>query len=270
MKKQKINLLSFLFAVAVCSALTVSAYAAPAPNLRVTLQGPSTAAVYSPYQYTATVKNIGNASAANVKVIIDLPETDTSPNKYILGTLSGFNTTHCQVITRKLHCMQTGNLNNNQQRVYTFNFELPISTKTLTLKATGTTTSTNEVNPLNNFESVTPALSYATNALTSANVLVSMCSGTGLTSFFECALFPSSQQHVMFSLNADTTVTYAGDIVGQWDQAQGNSTLHMSLNDGSATAEFNGFARSTTCFEGLTTFIPSYNGYVAPYKVCVQ
>jgi len=266
MKKQKTIVLSFLI-TALCA---VSAYAAPAPNLRVTLQGPSTAAVYSPYQYTATVKNIGNGAAANVKVTIDLPETDTSPNKYILGTLSGFNTQYCQVVTRKLVCTQSGNLGNNQQRVYTFNFELPISTKTLSIKATGTTTTPNEVDPLNNSQTLTPALSYATNHLISADVLISMCSGTGLTSFFECALFPSSQQHVMFSLNSDLTVTYSGDIVGQWDQTQGDSRLHMILNDGSTYAEFNGFARSTTCFEGLTTFTPGYGGYVAPYKVCVQ
>lgn len=266
MKKQKTIVLSFLI-TALCA---VSAYAAHNPNLRVTLQGPSTAAVYSPYQYTATVKNIGNAAAANVKVTIDLPETDTSPNKYILGTLSGFNTSFCQVVTRKLVCTQSGNLGNNQQRVYTFNFELPISTKTLSIKATGTTTSANEVDPLNNSQTLTPALSYATNHLTSADVLVSMCTGTGLTSFFECALFPSSQQHVLFTLNADTTVTYSGQMVGWWDQTQGDSTLHMILNDGSTTAEFSGFARSTTCFEGLTTFDPNPGGWVAPYKVCVQ
>lgn len=267
MKKQKITLLSFLIA-ALCA---VSAYAAPAPNLRVTLQGPSTAAVYSPYQYTATVKNIGNANAANVKVIIDLPETDTSPTKYILGTLSGFNTQYCQVVTRKLQCTQTGNLGNNQQRVYTFNFELPISTKTLTLKATGTTTTANEVDQLNNSQSVTPALSYGSISIPQAgtNVLITSCTGHGLTSFFECELFPSSQQSHIFTLNADTSVTVYGQNVGTWDQPN-NSQLHLYMFDGGTVVEHNGFARNGTCFEGMTTFDPNPGNYIAPYKVCVQ
>jgi uncharacterized repeat protein (TIGR01451 family) len=265
MKKQKTIVLSFLI-TALC---TVSAYAAQNPNLRVTLQGPSAAAVYSPYQYTATVKNIGNGPAANVKVTIDLPETDTSPTKYILGTLSGFNAAYCQVVTRKLVCSQSGNLGNNQQRVYTFNFELPISTKTLSIKATGTTTSTNEIDPLNNWQTVTPGLSYGSIPLISANVLISMCTGRGLTSFFECELFPSSQQSHIFSLNQDMSVSVYGDVVGTWDQPSA-SQLHLYMVDGGTVIEHNGFARNGTCFEGMTTFDPNPGGYISPYKICVQ
>ena len=267
MKKQKSIVLSFLI-TALCA---VSAYAAQNPNLRVTLQGPATAAVYSPYQYTATVKNIGNGAAANVKVTIDLPETDTSPSKYILGTLSGFNAAYCQVVTRKLVCTQSGNLGNNQQRVYTFNFELPISTKTLSIKATGTTTTPNEVDPLNNTQTVTPALSYGsiTIPVTGTDVLISMCTGRGLTSFFECEIFPSSQQSHIFTLHPDMSVSVYGDVVGTWDQPSA-SRLHLYMVSGGQVIEHNGFAKNGTCFEGMTTFTPNPGGYISPYKICVQ
>jgi len=69
------------------------------------------------------------------------------------------------------------------------------------------------------------------------------------------------------------TLPYPG-YFGQWDQVQTtqspNQQLHFTISDGSGfTAEFNGFATTNTCFEGLTTFIPQSN-YVSPYKVCVQ
>jgi uncharacterized repeat protein (TIGR01451 family) len=266
MKKQKTIVLSFLI-TALCA---VSAYAAQNPNLRVTLQGPSTAAVYSPYQYTVTVKNIGNAPAANVKIVVDLPETDTSPTKYILGTLTGIQT-GCVVVTRKLQCTSTIPLNSNQQRAYTFNFELPISTKILSVKATGTTTTANEVDPLNNSQTVTQALSYGsiTIPVTGTDVLISMCTGRGLTSFFECEIFPSSQQHHIFTLHPDMSVSVYGDVVGTWDQPSA-SRLHLYMVNGGTVIEHNGFARNGTCFEGMTTFTPNPGGYISPYKICVQ
>jgi hypothetical protein len=203
-------------------------------------------------------------------VIVDLPETDTSPTKYILGTVSGLGV-GCQIATRKVQCMTPGNLGNNQQRVYTFNLALPVSSKVLTLRATGSTTTPNEVDPLNNTASMTPVFNYPANPLTSANVLISMCTGRNLSSFFECELYQSSQQHHIFTLNPDTTVEVYGQIVGNWDQTAGTNRLHMLMNDGYGTVvEFEGYAANTTCFEGKTTFTPSPSGHMAIYRACVQ
>lgn len=267
--KKNITLLSFVLVL--IAAATASASAAPKPNLRVTMTGPNTIAPYSPYQYSVTVKNIGNAPAANVKVIVDLPETDTSPQKFILGTLSGFNPTNCQVITRKLHCTTSGNLGNNQQRVYTFNLALPVSSKVLQLRATGSTTTPNEQDALNNTATKTPAFNYPALPFAGGNVLISSCTGTNLSSFFECELFPSSQQHHIFTLHPDTSVEVYGQFVGNWDQNAGTNRLHMLMNDGMGTiVDFDGYASNGTCFEGKTTFTPNPGGYMAIYKVCVQ
>jgi uncharacterized repeat protein (TIGR01451 family) len=260
--------LSFLLAVFIFGAGTV--LATQAPDLRVMpWQGPASAMVNSPYQYTVNVKNIGNRPASNVKVVVDLPLTDTSPNKHILGKLTGINANDCQVISNKLHCnMYT--LNNNQTKFFTFNFELPVSTKTLTFKATASTTTSGD--PLgNNVLSHTPALSYGTRAITSSvDVLVSHCTGQGLTSYYECELYPSSIASFTATLSIDTFIYVTGyGSLGNWDQNISNQRLHMLLSDGYSTADFNGFSTGGNCFEGMTTFLP-VSPYVSLYKVCIQ
>ncbi len=251
------------------SAAKISAAPSP-PNLRVLLTGPVSAQVGSPYLYTVNVRNIGGSTASNVSVIVDLPETNTSPQKYVLGTLSGIDS-RCQLVARKLNC-QLGSITRSgttQTKIFTFNLALPVTTQTVEIKATASTTTPNETNALNNVASFFPTPAYATNQLTSANVLITSCTGRGLTSFFECELFPSSQQSNLFSLNSDMTVTYNGDFVGNWDQFASNQQLHLSLSDGSSGADFNGFATTNTCFEGITTFTPT-SVYNSAYKVCVQ
>lgn len=262
---------SFLAIFLAAGALDASALPPAPPNIQVQIQGPATAFARSPYQYTVTVRNIGGSTAGGVIVYVDFPQTDTSPQQYILGTVSGIQS-GCQIVSRRLKCT-LGNISHSgpgQTKQFTFNFAYPVSTKTLEVKATGSSTSANEANPANNVASVFPVVGYATNQLTSANVLVSMCTGQNLTSFFECELFPGSQQFITLSLNADTTVTYDGQNVGNWNQFGSYQELHMTLNDGGGSvADFSGFAVNNTCFEGLTTFTPA-SPYVSPYKVCVQ
>lgn len=248
--------------------------APPAPNLSVLpWQGPTTAMVNTPYQYKVRVKNIGNQMAQSVRVVVDLPLTDTSPTRHILGKITGIQT-GCSIVSRKLQC-DLGNLSQNQTKFFTFNFELPVSSKTLTFKATASTTSTNEVDGNNNWLDYTPAINYPTNQITSANVLVSLCTGTTLTSHFECELFPSSIQTFTMRLEQGGTITNLPDqsYTGSWDQNQTTQTafqqLHFTISDGFNGAEFNGFASGSNCFEGITNFIPTSN-YLSPYKVCIQ
>ena len=267
--KKNFIVLSFLVAFFGFGFETASALPPQPPDIRVQIQGPATAYARSPYQYTVNVKNIGGSTANGVTVYVDFPQTNTSPQQYILGTVSGIQS-GCQIVSRRLQC-SLGSITHSgpgQTKQFTFNFAYPVSTKTLEVKATGTSTSTNEANPANNVASVFPAIGYATNQLTSANVLVSMCTGQNLTSFFECELFSGSQQFVTLALNSDTTISYQGQYVGNWFQGT-NQQLKMTLNDGGSTANFNGFAVNNTCFEGLTTFTPA-SPYVSPYKVCVQ
>lgn len=262
--------LSFLFIVFVCGLGTAFALPPQPPNLRVLMNGPTSAQVSSPYVYTVEVKNIGGSTASNVSVVVDLPETNTSPQKYILGNVSGLDS-RCQIVSRKINC-SLGNITKsgpNQTKVFTFTYAFPITTQTIQLKATASTTTNPETNAQNNTFSLYPTPAYVTNQLTSASVLVTMCTGRGLTSFFECELFPSSQQSHVFDLNSNMTVTYQGQYIGTWDQFASTQQLHLSLTSGASGADFNGFARNNTCFEGITTFTP-ISDYNSAYRVCIQ
>lgn len=250
-----------------------SAAAQPPPDLDVQQwAGSQTPMVESPYVYTMSVKNVGNQAAKNVKLTASFPLTATSPQQFILGKLSGFPST-CSIIANKLVC-NVGELKKNQTRAFSFTYEFQVATIAQAFTATATTTSTNEANPANNSRVLTPTLRYPDNVVSSGTYLVTLCSGTALTSFYECELYPSSQQAFAMELNLGGTITIPGEplYTGFWDQNSQplNKTLHFTLNGGSGTeAEFNGFAVSSTCFEGITTF-PNGSGYNAAYRVCEQ
>lgn len=266
-----ISVLSFLFVFAVlaASALTVQA----APNLRVqNWQGAAQPYVESPYQYTTRVGNIGNSNADNVRVSIELPLTNTSPSKHILGKLSGIQS-GCQVVANKLEC-NLGTVIPGDTRYISFNFEFQVSTTTPTLVSTASTTTPGEQNANNNSKSQVISPRYRVNQITSGDYLVTSCAGTSLTSFYECELYPSSQQSFVMTLNANNTISIpiAPSYTGMWDQLAlpTNRTLHFTISNGSIVeAEFNGFATNSTCFEGITTF-PNSPNYNAAYQVCEQ
>ena len=272
---KNIFVLSFLFVVTAFSA--ASAFAAPpAPNLSVLpWQGSATPIVESPYQYTVRVQNIGNQTAQGVVVTVEFPLTNTSPTRYILGKLSGVSATQgtCSTATNKIVC-SIGSIGNNQTRSVTFTFEFQVSATAPTLKATATTTSSNEINLANNTLSTTPLLRYPNNVVTGGSYLVTSCTGRGMTSFYECEMTPGSTQSFLADLipGGSLTIPAAPGYFGFWDQygQPFNQTLHLKLDDGGGTtAEFNGFAVSGSCFEGLTTF-PGQTTYNAAYRVCEQ
>lgn len=249
----------------------------PAPNLSVlTWLGSSTPLVESPYQYTTRVKNIGNQTAQSVTITVELPLTATSPTRHILGKLTGVQASSgtCSIVSNKIVC-NVGNIGNNQTRQVGFTFEFQVATTAPTLKTTATTLSGNEQNPANNTLSFTPAVRYPNNVITGGRYLVTSCSGTGLTSFYECELYPSSQQSFEMDLvlpGNTISIPIAPTYTGMWDQNSLplDKTLHFTIDGGSGTeAEFNGFATSSTCFEGITTF-PQSSTYNAAYRVCEQ
>ena len=240
----------------------------PGADLDVSIQGPSTANVNSAYIYTVNVGNIGNRDASGVQVTVEFPLTNTSPQVYILGKVTGIDANKCSIVSRKLVC-NLNTIRKNRNGSFTFSFEYPVSTKPLQIKATATTTSSNERNPNNNLATITPTVGYATNQITSLSVTASHCTGQNLTSYFECELFPSSIQSFAMDLNLGGTISlqYPG-YYGAWDQNISPQQLHFTISDGSGVvAEFNGFASSQNCFEGITTFPQSPN-YISPYKVC--
>lgn len=256
-----------LLSVLVCLILATGTVfgSSNSPDLSVDFRGQNSPFVYSPYTYRVRVDNIGTAKAFNVNLVVDLPLTDTSPSQDILGKLSGVDS-KCQVVSNRLEC-DLRNIKPGKGKTVRFNFEFPVSTKTLEMKATASTA--NDSNPANNEDTKTPNFRYPNNVISSGTILNSHCTGQNLTSYFECELFPSSlsSHSVILEGNGMITFTQPG-YSGTWYQPT-SKQLHFEYSDGTNTvAEFNGFATSATCFEGLTTF-PNSN-YVSPYKVCIQ
>lgn len=245
---------------------TVSAAVAEA-DLAVDFRGQNSPFVYSPYTYSVRVDNFGRRNADNVTVTIDLPLTDTSPSQHILGNLSGIDSS-CQSVSKKLVC-NLGSIRKNKGKTVSFDFEFPVSTKNLELKATAATSS-NESNTANNVITKTPNFRYVSNSFSSAVILNSHCTGQNLTAYFECALFPSSIQSHSVTLESNGTITFGQPgYSGSWYQPNPNE-LHFEYTDGTNTVlEFNGYATSASCFEGLSTF-PNNTSWVSPYKVCIQ
>lgn len=257
--------LTFAFGVGLTPTI---ASAQPRADLEVMpWQAPSSPMANSPYQYRVTVRNVGNKKATGVKLVVDMPLTDTSPTRHILGKLTNFGS--CQKVSNKLQC-NLPDLNSNQSAFINFTFELPVSTKTLSFNATASMTGTPaETITNNNSRLHTPVIAHGTNQITDGDIVVSMCTGRGLSSYFECELFPGSIQSFDATLNGDGTIMMDNYQIGTWDQNISPKRLHMNLTDGSMFADFNGFSTGTNCFEGMTIFTPA-SPYSSPYKVCLQ
>ena len=262
--------LSFLFLATTFGSLVTMAAPPPAPNLEVRpWQGNATPLVESPYQYTVSVKNIGNQAANGVVATVEFPLTNTSPNKYILGKLTAVSAPSgsCLTAGNKIVC-NIGNLTANQTKTVTFIFEFQVATTVPTLKATATTISTNEINAANNTLSFTPTLTYPDHIMGQGTYRVSSCTGRGLTSFYECEISSGSIQSLLsldFNLGGTVVVTGNPSYMGYWDQnTLPNKSLHFTID---GELEFNGFAVSGNCFKGITTF-PGNITYNSAYRVC--
>lgn len=246
------------------------AYAAPAPtaDLQAQLTGPSSVNISTPTVYTATVKNLGRSTATNVKMVIELPLTNTSPQVYILGDVTGLNS-KCQIIANEISC-NMGTLGKGKSVSVTYTYKAPVSTKSLTMTNV-VSSSVQDNNSANNESSFTPNLAYPSRPIVSANINNSHCTGTDLTSYFECLLFPSSLSSHDVTFNADFTITLSEPgYTGIWSQPS-LEQLHFEYFQGvDKVAEFNGFAiNGANCFDGMTTFLP-VSQYASPYRVCIQ
>lgn len=244
------------------------ALAAPTADLSVQITAPSTVAISTATTYTVTVKNLGPSTATNIQSVVTLPITATSPQVYILGTASSTDT-RCSFVNRQLRCT-LGTLKKGKQTAFTYSYTAPVSTNALTMTAT---VSSDLADPVagNSQHSLTPNLVYPSRALTTANIRNSHCTGTNLSSYFECALFPSSISTHDVTFNGDQTITFTEPgYTGNWSQNAAKTSLFFEYFDGAAkAAEFNGWAiNGSNCFDGMTTFFPA-STYVSPYHVCV-
>jgi hypothetical protein len=244
-----------------------------AADLRVTMPTPAAQYAGDASELEVVVANIGNKSAASVVLTVTLPTTHTTPN-HPAGPLSNVDS-RCTRVGTNLSCA-LGTINKNTSKTVSFDIALPVATETFSISSSASTPSAENTLANNTAAAAPPQLYYAI-PIVSGDIGVELCTGTGLTSFYACTLFPSS----LSGFDAELTAT--GEIVfddtaygGQWSQTPPGSSvtdpryLSLSLTElGTEVATFEGWGADDLagCFEGVTTFPGST--YVAPYRVCI-
>lgn len=247
-----------------------------AADVRVTIPAPAATHVYDPVAYGIQVANIGNKTASAVAVDITLPRTHTSPGVHVMGQLSGIDP-RCSQSGTHLLC-SLGNLARNTSTTVAFQIALPEADEVLSISAVASSSS-NENSLANNSAGNTPSLLHYDIPLTGGELMTAEhCTGTSLTSYYECTLFPSSISSFDFELVVGGTVEIDSepDFGGTWSQtppgAQQSDPEYLALEftyAGDVVAEFEGWGSNDApeCFEGMTTFPGS--SYVSPYRVCL-
>ena len=262
---------SFVLSLVASLSLTLAAGAAEAtPDLAVTVSQPAVAYVYQPVRYTVTVANVGSPRSAASTLRIELPETNTSPTVHLLGTL-GAMTAGCTRAGTTVTC-PVPRINAGRSAVFTFDLEIPETSAPVSFDAAVTPGGPDSASANNRRTHVANLRNYSyviapTSPLTVAN---RHCTGQGLTSFFECELYPSSlsDHDVLFHPGGAITIPIAGpDYAGTWSQPTPDSLVFQYTENGTPVANFVGYGVGGRCFEGVTTFPDSV--YVSPYEVCL-
>ena len=249
------------------------ALAASVADLGVSITPPAGAHVYENGTYTVNVANSGNRNASSVVLTIQLPQTHTSPQVYIMGTLGTYSNT-CTRTGSLLTC-NLGTINRGTSKNVTFDIAFPYSSAALEvqLHASTTTTETNLAN--NDLTHTATPLTYAVPVIPPVYAVNSHCTGTGLTSYFECELFPSSISAFDSVLETDGSVTIIGagpELSGDWTLNPvgypPNTLLIEYFDTGLPAGTLVARGVDNDCYEGPMTFPGS--SYVAIYEVCLQ
>ncbi len=265
--------LPFATAFATALALTLAAGAAHAtPDLAVVVSQPSgTSYVYSSVRYTVTVRNVGSPKNALATLRIDLPDTNTSPQVYPLGTV-GAMAPGCTRSGLRITC-PVPRLNPGQAVQLYFDMNIPEVWQPVSFTA-AVQPGGADSQSYNNSQTYVPVLANHPHAIAlTAPVTVTNdhCTGTNLQSYYECTLFPSSisQHSVQFHPDGTITIPDAGPTYGgTWSQPTPDSLVFQYTDGGSPIANFEGYGVGNRCFEGLTTFVPA-STYSSPYRVCL-
>lgn len=266
------SLLALAAAVLCTGALTSSpALAASRPDLVVSISPPSGEHVYETALYNFTVANIGNKNASNVVLTIQLPETNTSPTVHVMGTLGTYDS-RCTRSAAVLTCALGTILKFTGSTTVGVNIALPYSSAPLVFDASATTTTLPENNLANNSDSeVANPLPYDTEVIPPIYAVNRHCTGTNLTSFFECELYPSSISSFDSVFETDGTITVVGgppDTYGEWTQVDTDNVLIEYFDTDGLIGTLNAFGVGGDCYEGPMNFPGS--SYVAIYEVCLQ
>lgn len=249
------------------SLLIPGAHAAPPTDVAVDIVTPASAPVYGTTSYDIDVSNVSNKRARGVELVVLLPETDTSPTVHVMGTLSGVDA-RCTQVGTELEC-SLGNINAGATKTVSFDISLPQADKVLEVGALVDTSNTDS-NPNNDSDTdVAPLTNYAVTVSPGDTASNLHCTGTNLTSYFECTLFPSSISGHAHDFLSGGQIGIQGlpAYGGTWSQATADSLEFTYTWNGQLVLEFEGYGTSGNCFEGISTFPNS--GYVSPYEVCI-
>lgn len=249
------------------SLIATPALAAPPTDIAVDVITPAAVHVYGTTAYDVLVSNVSNKRARNVELTIVLPETNTSPNVHVMGTLGAIDSS-CTQSGTELSCL-LGDISGNDAVIVSFDIDLPQASAPLMVEAWATTTS-NDNDSSNDYDSdIAPQLNYDVSVEAGDVATNRHCTGQGLTSFYECALYPSSitSHDHQFLAGGALSIIGQPDYSGTWSQPSADSLEFSYTLNGQTVLEFEGYGTNGSCFEGVSTFPGS--SWVAPYEVCI-
>jgi hypothetical protein len=216
--------------------------------------------------YEVRVPNTGNRnSSIPTTVVIQLPMTATSPNPFVLGTVSNLSTGCALGSGGKITCSLASIPRFGGVGVASFDMVLPVKAGPINFRAD--VSASNDINPANNGAAFTATQTYTTvSDAAPATLTVTSCTGRNLTSFIECV--PGSTQHHQVGLVPGGTLDFSATgapYTGTW--AVSGTQLTMTYVDaGNPAGTFTGQGASANCWEGPMVFPNST--YVAIYRVC--
>ena len=268
MKTRSLLLVSSLLAGAFL--LSPTASAATRPDLRTTIAAPSSVFVYDSGAYVFTVANIGTKNATGVTLQIQLPQTHTSPTVHVMGVLGAFDP-RCTRTGTVLNCT-LGTIVKATSTTVTVNIALPYSSAPIVFNAVAPPV-VGETNTANNNASLTAdPLTYAVSVAPPESAINRHCTGTNLTSFYECELYPSSISSFNSVLELDGSVTISGappGFGGDWSMPDPDHLVIDYYDTDGPAGTLDAYGVGANCFEGPMNFYPA-SPYVALYEVCLQ
>lgn len=263
MHNKTISTLS-LFAILVGSN---AALAASGPDLSVSIIPDSSPALAnSTVGYQVKVTNSGNKKASNVSVTIDLPKTNTSPTRYLLGTAS--TASPCSLSGSTITC-SISSINAGKNASVGFSYSMPVNSSSPSIVAKATVSGDTDAS--DNETSYSPTLSYHSVSLSApVTVTNSHCTGQNLIAYFECTLFPSSISSHQIRLESDGSITFLNSgtdgYTGGWQRSSDGKQLSFQyMNNGNTIVSFVGKGSSDKCYDAVVTS----GGYTIPYRACV-
>ena len=257
------------------AALAFSTSAQAAAELATTVTQPAGNEVYVEGTWQFRVANTGNRdTSGNIILTIQLPVTHTSPTVHVMGDLGDLG--GCSQSGTQLSC-NLGKIRKNRSAYAYVDIALPWSASALVVSASVPTQSGESVTS-NNSDSETASLLYVDTPITGPVDMDNQhCTGTGLTAWFECSLYPSSISSHPVTFVDDGTIDFsllgpeASGYSGEWGQDSDDQLWFTYSYAGEVVMEFEGNGVDGACFEGLTRFFDSpgvYSPYVSPYLVC--